>query len=680
MKNMDTNKGRALSTSKLYAFFSEDANTFTALVNKESGEDYIKTEPTFPLITLYGLKDKEKIELQPSKPIIEGNDDYLSVSYFSFSSFDIFVKLSIKAQDDKLILSCNIDNQSTLDVVEILMPHISGLYLGTNDKIVYPHHAGEITTNPVLEYGKNRKEFWRAASVPVDSYYRREINYCGLASMSWMYYYSKDNGIYIASHDPSYPVTGVIAETSGDEENPWMAFGFRKYERIRKGEQKTSKEYVIAISKEDWHYGARIYREYIAPFLSFAPSPEFLKDEVALNQCYNFKRTGNIDNRFKDIPMLYDKGAELGVRHMFIASWNRTGFDSFYPEYYPDMELGSAMEFRRGLEYVRDHGGFSTLYINARIFDKKSDFHPSVGEKMAMRNEKGETYDEEYGPEHFTVNCPSDSLWRDYLIDTAEFSYKAYGCDGIYLDQLASAEPFPCYAEGHSHKDIGDFNQGYLYVLSTLLERMRDYNKNAYLMTENIGDIYSSYTWANLTWNGADYDESYNVFKYTFPEKVQVNMVNPRSWEKEEDRQEWFYHDMHRAVSLGNILWMGITTKLRKEDGFFREYAEKMLAFRTELQPLLRDAEFLDDQWLEEVKPKCFGTCWNVSKDEGLILASSERDEDVVFRVNTERPISGISCIDVEGNTIEINQENKNSFSFSLKEHQMVRILFSYSK
>ena len=186
MKNMDTNKGRALSTSKLYAFFSEDANTFTALVNKESGEDYIKTEPTFPLITLYGLKDKEKIELQPSKPIIEGNDDYLSVSYSSFSSFDIFVKLSIKAQDDKLILSCNIDNQSTLDVVEILMPHISGLYLGTNDKIVYPHHAGEITTNPVLEYGKNRKEFWRAASVPVDSYYRREINYCGLASMSWM--------------------------------------------------------------------------------------------------------------------------------------------------------------------------------------------------------------------------------------------------------------------------------------------------------------------------------------------------------------------------------------------------------------------------------------------------------------------------------------------------------------
>ena len=69
------------------------------------------------------------------------------------------------------------------------------------------------------------------------------------------------------------------------------------------------------------------------------------------------------------------------------------------------MELGSAMEFRRGLEYVREHGGFSTLYINARIFDVKSDFHKTVGEKMAVRNEKGEPYRETYGPEHFTVNC-----------------------------------------------------------------------------------------------------------------------------------------------------------------------------------------------------------------------------------------------------------------------------------
>ena len=260
--------------------------------------------------------------------------------------------------------------------------------------------------------------------------------------------------------------------------------------------------------------------------MDFDHNPAFLADECALNQCYNFKRTGNIEHTFRDIPQMYEEGAAWGVRHMFLASWNRTGFDSFYPEYYPDMELGSAMEFRRGLEYVREHGGFSTLYINARIFDVKSDFHKTVGEKMAVRNEKGEPYRETYGPEHFTVNCPSDTLWRDYLLDTAEFCVKAYGCDGIYLDQLASAEPFACYCAEHSHENIGEFNNGYVYVLRELLRRLRKHNPNAYIMTENCGDIYGSYTWGNLTWNGAEYDEYYNVFKYTFPEFVQVNMVN----------------------------------------------------------------------------------------------------------------------------------------------------------
>lgn len=52
----------------------------------------------------------------------------------------------------------------------------------------------------------------------------------------------------------------------------------------------------------------------------------------------------------------------------------------------------------------------------------------------------------------------------------------------------------------------------------------------AYLMTENCGDIYSAYCWGSLTWNGDTFDEFFNLFKYTFPEYVQVNMVDPRGW------------------------------------------------------------------------------------------------------------------------------------------------------
>ena len=47
---------------------------------------------------------------------------------------------------------------------------------------------------------------------------------------------------------------------------------------------------------------------------------------------------------------------------------------------------------------------------------------------------------------------------------------KAYGCDGIYLDQLASARAVRVLLCGaHSHDDIGEFNNGYVYVLRELL-------------------------------------------------------------------------------------------------------------------------------------------------------------------------------------------------------------------
>jgi hypothetical protein len=49
---------------------------------------------------------------------------------------------------------------------------------------------------------------------------------------------------------------------------------------------------------------------------------------------------------------------------------------------------------------------------------------------------------------------------------------------------------------GTQPRNIGEFNNGYVYVLRELLRRLRKHNPNAYIMTENCGDIYGSYTWA----------------------------------------------------------------------------------------------------------------------------------------------------------------------------------------
>lgn len=666
-----------LKTSKISLLFDPGIGNFAKIENLATGENYVKQAPRDPLVDLFGLVDGKIIKLGPTPAEVATFEDRMTLHYTSFGGYSIRMDVECRCHDDRVIIRGEIHNESNIDVVEILMPHIGGIYLGasSDDYIIYPHHAGERTKNPVLGYGINKKDFWRASSVAFEDIYRREINYCGLASMSWMYYYNQENGLYIGSHDPRFPVTGIIAETNGQEESPWMAFGFRKHHRIRPDEEYHTGEYVLCVSDQDWHYGAKTYREYIAPYLDFNHNPEYLKDEYALNQCYNFKRSGNVEHYFRDIPQMYEEGAAWGARHMFIASWNRTGFDSFYPEYYPDMELGSAMEFRRGLEYVRDHGGMSTLYINARIFDRKSDFHKLIGEKMAIRSAGGDMCYETYGVEYFTVNCPSDKLWRDYLLDTAEFCVKAYGCDGIYLDQLASAEPFACYCEEHSHENIGEFNNGYLYVLKNLLERLRAYNPKAYIMTENCGDIYGSYTWGNLTWNGAEYDEHYNVFKYTFPEFPQVNMVNPRGWAAEEQRPEWFKRDLHRAISLGSILWMGITSRLRPEDGWYHSYGKNAAVFRAKLQPLLKNATFLDDAWIGQVPEKCFGTCWELPDKRKLVILANDGEPEELFCIAGVNTIICLEAMDESAAALNIHT-NGNTTELRLSKGQLCYILF----
>lgn len=344
-----------LRTDKIRACFDRKIGNFTELWNLSTNTNYVRCAPRDPLIELYGLKNGERVKLSGHISDVAEAPDALILSYDSFGEYDISAKVTCRCEQDRLAFSAEICNHSTIDVTEILMPHLGGIYLGNGQKdyLIYPHHAGDKTEDPVYNYAENRLTFWRGCSVPFEDIYRREINYCGLASMSWMYYYNSCGGFYIGSHDPRFPVTGVIAETSGDRENPWMAFAFRKYFRIKQGETYQTGDYVVCLSDKDWHYGSKVYREYIAPYLDFDHNPEYLQNEYALNQCYNFKRTGKVEHTFKDIPAMFEAGKAWGARHMFIASWNRTGFDSFYPEYYPDMELGSAMEFRRGLEYVR---------------------------------------------------------------------------------------------------------------------------------------------------------------------------------------------------------------------------------------------------------------------------------------------------------------------------------------
>jgi len=81
--------------------------------------------------------------------------------------------------------------------------------------------------------------------------------------------------------------------------------------------------------------------------------PSDLAMESAMCPRYDFKQNQTVCHRYAEIPEMYEQARAEGITHFFISGWNRQGFDTDYPEFVPDMELGSSWDLARGCEYVR---------------------------------------------------------------------------------------------------------------------------------------------------------------------------------------------------------------------------------------------------------------------------------------------------------------------------------------
>lgn len=506
----------------------------------------------------------------------------------------------------------SVENHShDYDVVEVVFPYVRGVQVSAeaaDGVLVFPHHAGEMIENPATALVSDRYTgFWRAASRhEPDGTYSRELNYCGLASMMWMDYYDRNGqgGLYMASYDSDFLLTGVRSETGGPDD-PWCGFGFRKYVPIRPGESWSSHPYVVGVHSGDWHWAAEQYRSWIEDHLVVSTTIGDLARESAICPRYDFKNDQIVHNSFADIPEMFETADREGIKHFLISGWNRQGFDTDYPEFIPDMELGSSWQLREGCRHVRASGGFSTFYMNVRLFDTESQFFDSLGKKWAAKGLDGEMTYETYGPRTFAVLCPGCADWQDWAVDTASWMLDVFGARGIYLDQLGSATPLPCYDSSHGHLGSGDgaasahhhglYNHGYLRMIKRIKERSRLIDPSSFLMIENCGDIYSQFLYANLTWNGQAYDEFFNIYKYTFPEFIQVNMINPRRIDDRNLRYAWFYRDLARAFVLGSVFWMELGDRFGPGNEELLESAREALRLRQQAAPYIARGKYKDD-------------------------------------------------------------------------------------
>jgi hypothetical protein len=105
-----------------------------------------------------------------------------------------------------------------------------------------------------------------------------------------------------------------------------------------------------------------------------------------------------------------------------------------------------------------------TPYINGRIFDMDTESwiaNDGQAQKAAAKQtsnimnataEDLSYYEESYGSQaKFAVMCPHTNYWQNKIISVVDKIVNTYHTDGVYIDQIASAGPRPCYDRTHNH-------------------------------------------------------------------------------------------------------------------------------------------------------------------------------------------------------------------------------------
>ncbi len=155
--------------------------------------------------------------------------------------------------------------------------------------------------------------------------------------------------------------------------------------------------------------------------------------------------------------------------------WHNHPYDSHYPDYLP-----AKPEFAPIIAQVRSRNCQVMPYINGRLWDPAADSYKARnGRDASCRRPDGNLYTETYPTSMVpnTVTCPSSPIWRGIILELADSIQENLGTDGLYIDQIAAAAPYPCYAHNHPHP-AGGGEFWYHAYRDMMLDLRRDHLKD----------------------------------------------------------------------------------------------------------------------------------------------------------------------------------------------------------
>lgn len=492
------------------------------------------------------------------------------------------VTIRLLPEDCRSYWALTLENHTGFEMDDIAFPAIDGVWLGEtwqDDVLVYPQFAGCRIDNPTEQLASEPQLIhwkWQEYIYEYDigqatgmqderGAYVHRLNYSGQASMTWLDLYdpAEGTGIYLTCRNKSLSMKSLRMESFGKgDPGAGMAILHRPG---KKDGIWNSEECVLAFHEGDWHWAADDYRGWFESLPLRNPGrhrPAWFEKSPGLMAHYDFQyQGGGIVHTFRDIPGLLREAQKLGFNHLLLAGWNEDGFDFGFPHYTPNHRLGTVQELKEALAECRRMGGHVCFYINSRLCNTSLADQQERIRHSAIMNRDGSLFIEKYGADEFSFAslCINDTSWRQYLAQTVRYMTHEIGADGMYLDQLAMATSCKCYHPEHT-EHAGQpcaWNQGYAKLLA---EMQQDYAPEGMaLIFEGCNDAFGPYASGQLVseLHCPFLGRMPQVYKYTFPDQILVDMMNPRrnSAMRPEHIARHSTELLHNAFTMGAYMW-----------------------------------------------------------------------------------------------------------------------------
>ncbi len=480
---------------------------------------------------------------------IEERADGVTCHYDSLrnarETLDVKVRYHLRAVQDRLEFSIEIENATDLPVAEVFFA-IAGGQKGLEAREDTESFVPGVFTNLAPDLFRGFGGSYGGGNLGI-RYSAQGFIYSGFEmTMGWTEFFNRraNLGLYYANHDPEPRVTGPyyelrpFAKTAviGDKwpspadlpagEPIGLTMGWLNFPYAGKGACRLG-PIALQIHQGDWHEGSQLYRKWFDQHFQVRRPPTWLRKEMAWQSIIISNCEDVVHYRFRDLPRLAADAKKYNVTTFEILGWNVGGIDRGYPQYTPDPRLGSRQDFRQALAGVRAAGVHPLLFANIQVADTALPLFRERLERFAVMGRWAPDYTLMGWGEgtisarlgltrsNMTLVSPAHPEYRKFLVDHFVERVKDGG-QGFQLDKagIISHLDFNPHLPTSPDRSLP---AGVLQALREIIARAREVDAGVAIASEIFWDrafplVDVSYARMN------DIDMSSPALKYTFPE------------------------------------------------------------------------------------------------------------------------------------------------------------------